>query len=75
MLKKSPNLVQESILPNYDFFAFPIFAIKLGHFKVHTIFFVLQTLKLNNKNGKIFILRRKMFGRIDSSVKEQLETK
>ncbi len=28
----------ESILPNYDFFAFPIFGIKLSHFKVQTIF-------------------------------------
>jgi hypothetical protein len=28
----------ESILPNYDFFVFLIFAIKLGHFKVHTTF-------------------------------------
>jgi hypothetical protein len=41
--------ILESILPNYDFFAFLIFAIKLGHFKVHTIFLMLQTLKLNNK--------------------------
>jgi hypothetical protein len=28
----------ESILPNFDFFVFPIFALKLGHFKVQTIF-------------------------------------
>ncbi len=28
----------ESILPNFDFFVFPIFAIKFGHFKVQTIF-------------------------------------
>ncbi len=27
----------ESILPNFDFFVFPIFAFKLGHFKVQTI--------------------------------------
>jgi hypothetical protein len=40
----------ESILPNFNFFIFPIFAIKLGHFKA--IFFMLQTLKLNSKNGK-----------------------
>jgi hypothetical protein len=29
---------QESILPNYDFFVFPIFVFKLGHFKAQTIF-------------------------------------
>jgi hypothetical protein len=29
---------QESILPNFDFFIFPIFAFKLGHFKVQTLF-------------------------------------
>ncbi len=29
---------QESILPNFDFFIFPIFAIKLGNFKLQTIF-------------------------------------
>jgi hypothetical protein len=29
---------QESILPNFDFFVFPIFAFKLGHFKALTIF-------------------------------------
>ncbi len=28
----------ESILPNFDFFIFPTFAFKLGHFKVQTIF-------------------------------------
>ncbi len=28
----------ESILPNFDFIVFPIFAFKLGHFKVQTIF-------------------------------------
>jgi hypothetical protein len=27
----------ESILPNFDFFIFPIFAFKLGHFKVQAI--------------------------------------
>jgi hypothetical protein len=31
-------VVQESILPNFDFFVFPIIAFKLGHFKVLTIF-------------------------------------
>ncbi len=40
---------QGSILPNFDFFFFLIFAFKLGHFKVQTIFLMLQTLKLNNK--------------------------
>ncbi len=30
--------VLESILPNYDFLVFPIFTIKLGHFKVQAIF-------------------------------------
>ncbi len=29
---------QESILPNFDFFVFPIFAFKLGHFKVQITF-------------------------------------
>ncbi len=29
---------QKSILPNFFFFIFQIFAIKLGHFKVQTIF-------------------------------------
>jgi hypothetical protein len=28
----------ESILPNFDFFIVPIFAIMLGYFKVQTIF-------------------------------------
>ncbi len=28
----------KSILPNFDIFVFLIFAFKLGHFKVHTIF-------------------------------------
>jgi hypothetical protein len=39
----------ESILPNFDFFVFPIFVIKLGHFKIQAIFLMLQTLKLNSK--------------------------
>jgi hypothetical protein len=29
---------QKSILPNFGFFVFPIFAFKLGYFKVQTIF-------------------------------------
>jgi hypothetical protein len=29
--------ILESIQPNFDFFAFRIFATKLGHFKVKTI--------------------------------------
>jgi hypothetical protein len=31
-------LTIESILPNFDFFVFLIFACKLGHFKAQTIF-------------------------------------
>jgi hypothetical protein len=31
-------VTQESILPDFDILIFPIFAIKLGHFKVQTIF-------------------------------------
>jgi hypothetical protein len=46
---------QESILPNFNFFASLLFTFKLGHFKIQTM-----------KNGKIFILRTKKFGRIDS---------
>jgi hypothetical protein len=41
----------ESILPNFDFFVFPIFAFKLGHFEVQTII-ILQTLKLNIEKRK-----------------------
>jgi hypothetical protein len=33
-----PQMSLESILPNFKFFIFPIFAFKLGHFKVQTIF-------------------------------------
>jgi hypothetical protein len=29
---------QESIIPNFDFFIFPIFAFKLCHSKIQTIF-------------------------------------
>ncbi len=32
------NNPEESILPNFDFFVFPIFAFKLAHFKLQTIF-------------------------------------
>ncbi len=44
--------VPESIQPNFDFFVFLIFAIRLGYFKAQTIFFILQTLKLNNEKRK-----------------------
>jgi hypothetical protein len=30
--------LKDLILPNFDFFVFPIFAIKLGHFKILKIF-------------------------------------
>jgi hypothetical protein len=42
----------ESILPNFDFFIFSIFTIKLGHFKVQQIFSNAQTLKFNSKKQK-----------------------
>ncbi len=34
---RTMKITPESILPNFDFFVFPIFAFKLGHFKVQTI--------------------------------------
>ncbi len=51
---RRPDVVQESILPNINFFIFEIFAFKLGHFKVQTIFYflMLHTFKLNNKKWK-----------------------
>jgi hypothetical protein len=36
--EKTINNNPESILPIFDFFVFPIFAFKLCHFKVQTIF-------------------------------------
>jgi hypothetical protein len=36
MQEKDINL--ESILPNFDFLIFPIFAFKLGHFRIQAIF-------------------------------------
>jgi hypothetical protein len=65
-LRTSHYAVLESILPNFDFFIFQIFAFKLGHFKVQTIFFLLQTLKLNNKKRKKSLFYEEKFGRIDS---------
>ncbi len=59
---------QESILPNFDFFVFTIFAFKLGHFKVHYFkmaklksenFHMLQTLKLSMKNRINLHFRKK----------------
>jgi hypothetical protein len=51
-----------SILPNFDFFIFPILALKLCHSKVQTIFFMLQTHRINNKKQKkILGLRRNFF--------------
>ncbi len=44
---------QESILQNFDFFVFPIFAIKLGHFKAQKKYFLmLKKLKLNSEKQK-----------------------
>jgi hypothetical protein len=37
-LNLNKGFIQKSILPNFDFFIFLIFAFKLGHFKVQTIF-------------------------------------
>ncbi len=37
-LKHLNMRLRESILPNFNFFIFPIFTFKLGHFKVQTIF-------------------------------------
>ncbi len=37
-LKALLDWALESVLPNFDFFVFPIFAIMLGYFKVQTIF-------------------------------------
>jgi hypothetical protein len=51
-LMNKENEISDSILPNFDFFDCPIFAFKLGHFKVQTIFLMLQTLKLYNKKQK-----------------------
>ncbi len=58
----------ESILPNFDFFIFLIFAFKLGHFKVQTLFsYATNTQALQQKKTeKIFVLQRKKLGRIDS---------
>ena len=42
---------------------FPFFATKLGHRRVHTFFYMLQTLKLNSKNRKT---EKWKFGWIDS---------
>jgi hypothetical protein len=41
--------VKESILQKFYFFVFPIFAIKLGILKFRKYFFIVQTLKSNNK--------------------------
>jgi hypothetical protein len=66
VIKKS-DIDWESSLPNYDFFAFPIFAIKLGHFKYKQYFLMQQTLTLNNeKQKKSLFYEEKKFGRIDS---------
>ncbi len=46
----SDYTLQESILPNFEFFVFPILAFKVGHFKAQTIFS--YTLKLNNEKWK-----------------------
>ena len=48
----SQDWLQESILSYFDFFIFLIFAFKLGHFKVQTIFSYVTNIQLNNKNRK-----------------------
>jgi hypothetical protein len=58
--------VLKSFLPNFDFFIFPIFAFKLGHFKERTIFsYATNTQAKQQKTEKIYVLRRKKFGRIN----------
>ena len=52
---------QTSFLHKRKIFLF--FAVKFGHFIVHTFFHMLQTLKLNSKNRKT---KKIKFGRIDS---------
>ncbi len=47
----------ESILPNFDFFVFSIFAFKLGHFKVQTIFS--HATNTQAKQQKIFLYEEK----------------
>jgi hypothetical protein len=56
---KKYEIMVESILPNFGIFIFPIFAFMLGYFKVQTIFFMLQTLKLKDKNGKSLSFKKK----------------
>ncbi len=47
------NFFQESILPNFDFFIFPIFTFNLGHFKVQRAFlYATNTQAYQQKNGK-----------------------
>jgi hypothetical protein len=59
--------LQESILPNFDFFVFRFWLLSLAILKNRQYFLMPQTLKLNNeKRKKIFVLRRKKFGSIDS---------
>jgi hypothetical protein len=51
---------KESILSNFDFSVFPIFAFELGHFKVQTIFsYATNTKAYQQKTEKIFVLQRK----------------
>jgi hypothetical protein len=54
----SSTKTQDSILPNFDFFVFPIFAFKLGHFKVQTIFSH-ATNTQDKKNGKNLCFTKK----------------
>jgi hypothetical protein len=53
---------------------FSIFAIKLGHVKVQTIFFMLKTLKINNKKQKksSFYEEKRLVGWIDSQLQSDL---
>jgi hypothetical protein len=60
---------QESILPNFIFLCFPIFALKLSQFTIkvnNAIPFKQPSLKA--KNRKISVLERKKFDRIVSLV-------
>jgi hypothetical protein len=53
-----------SILPNFNFFVFPIFALSLAILKHRQYFDMLQTLKLNNKKQKksLFYVEKSLVG-------------
>ena len=57
----------ESILPNFHFSVFPIFAVNLGHIIITTFFsYVTNTQAYQRKNEKFFLSEEIKFGRIDS---------